>query len=61
MNPLPSFGVHSALVFGGTLTTTTAVKKFGGKRDFDLLISVLIKGIGVFTVVIAVWLGIVIF
>jgi hypothetical protein len=33
-----------------------AVKRYGSTRDFDTLISVLLRGIGAFTIVIAAWL-----
>jgi hypothetical protein len=43
-------------VFGGTVTTTQVIRRFGSRSDFDDLIGILIKGTGVFTAGIVVWL-----
>ena len=53
---LPPLGLHSVLVFGGTVTTTQVIRRFGSRSDFDDLIGILIKGTGVFTAGIVVWL-----
>jgi hypothetical protein len=49
-------GINSFILLGGTMTVTTSVKRFGGPQDFDLMLKTLIKGIGVFTAFIVVWL-----
>jgi hypothetical protein len=53
---LPPFGINSVIVFGGTVTMTSAVKRFGEPRDYEIMLKTLIKGIGIFTAVIACWL-----
>ena len=55
-NPFPSFGVHSALIFGSTVTVSSIVKKKEGPFEFERLIHYLLTGVAIFTMGIIVFL-----
>ena len=46
----PSFGVHSALVFGSTVTVSSIVRRKEGRREFDRLMHYLLTGVALFTI-----------
>jgi hypothetical protein len=58
---LPKLGINSFILFGGTATVTSSIRRFGDPRDFDLMLKTLIKGIAVFTVVIGIWIVVTLF
>jgi hypothetical protein len=53
---LPVFGINSILIAGGTVTTTRMVKKYGSPLDFHVMLSYILKGTGLFTGGILIWL-----
>jgi Ca2+/Na+ antiporter len=56
MGVIPSFGINTALVFGSTVTVSSIVRRREGQREFDRLISFLLRGIFIFTAVNLMWL-----
>jgi hypothetical protein len=46
---MPSLGIHSALVFGSTMTVSSIVRKREGQREYDRLVHYLLTGVAIFT------------